>query len=60
MIFISTFFITVKHKEVDNCYYIEGESVSQNDIARVDLEIIKELEELYLEDYSEEEEIYND
>ena len=53
MIFISTFFITVKHTEVDNCYYIEGEL--QNDIARVDLEIIKELEELYLEDYSEEE-----
>ena len=57
MIFISTFFITVKHKEeeVDNCYYIEGESVSQKDIAKVDLEIIKELEELY-EDYEIEEE----
>ena len=25
----------------------EGESVSQNDIAKVDLEIIRELEELY-------------
>ncbi len=55
MIFISTFFITVKHKdkEVDNCYYIEGESVSKKDIAKVDLEIIRELEELYSDDEEE-------
>jgi hypothetical protein len=59
MIFISTYFITVKHKdkEVGNCYYIEdGESVSQKDIEKVDLEIIRELEELYL-DYEDEEEL---
>jgi hypothetical protein len=30
----------------------EGESVTQRDIEKVDLEIIRELEELYNEDYA--------
>ena len=49
MIFISTIFTTVKHK-VDNDYYLESESVTQEDIAKVDAEIIQELKELYFDE----------
>jgi len=40
MIFISTYFTTVKNKVNSDC--IEGESVTQEDIAKVDAEIIQE------------------
>ena len=33
--------------------YVEGESVNQRDINKVDLEIIQELEELYEDDEEE-------
>ena len=44
---------TIVNKKIID--YVEGESVSQKDITKVDLEIIQELEELY-EDYEIEEE----
>jgi hypothetical protein len=51
MISISIIFTTVKHKDkVDNDYYVEGETVTQSDIDKVDAEIIQELKELFLED----------
>lgn len=55
---ISTIF---NNKKIIDYVVVEAEceSLSQKDIAKVDLEIIQELEELY-EDYEEEEDNDND
>ena len=42
----------IKDKIID--YYVEGESVTQEDVAKVDAEIIQELEELYNNEDQEE------
>ena len=54
MISISTIFITSKTKVINDYNFVvedDGESVTATDIEKVDLEIIKELKELYDDDY---------
>ena len=49
----SSIHTTIFNKKIIDYVEEEGESVSQNDIAIVDFEIIQELEELYEDDEEE-------